>query len=90
MSRWIRFSLVSEEGLPGSRRKTRTWHVVAKESGFVVGRIAWYTPWRKYAFEPIRSAVFEQDCLRDIADFIEQRTREHRNALPLTREEVAP
>lgn len=73
--KWIRF----EEGPPSASGKTRTWSVVQREWGSgAIGEVAWYAPWRKYVFEPRSSIVFEQICLRDIADFIEARTREQR------------
>src|SRR3990167_10059944 len=53
--------------------KTRLWRVVSKKGGDSLGRIEWYGPWRKYAFEPHESTVYEEDCLRDIAAFVEDR-----------------
>lgn len=45
-----------------------------------IGFVRWYGPWRKYIFEPEPRTIFEQDCLRDIADFCEAKTKEHRSA----------
>lgn len=82
MSRWIRF----EEGPRSPSGKTRSWSVVAKHGGVELGAVYWYAPWRKYAFAPSPyETVFEQDCLRDIATFIESRTREHRAGLDAVR-----
>lgn len=74
MRKWIDFKL-SETG-----EKTNKWIVVSKEadSGIHLGIIKWYGPWRKYSFFPNEMTVFEQDCLRDIAYFIELKTKEHR------------
>ena len=65
--------------------KTRLWRVVSKKGGDSLGRIEWYGPWRKYAFEPHESTVYEEDCLRDIAAFVEARTREHRERANATK-----
>lgn len=56
--------------------KTGVWTVLAQRGG-VLGGVKWFTSWRKYSFFPAPDCVFEQDCLREIADFIESRTREH-------------
>jgi hypothetical protein len=42
--------------------------------------VRWFSRWRKYAFYPGRETVFEEDCLREIADFCETRTREYKQA----------
>lgn len=68
--------------------KTLLWHVVPKDSVGGIGLIHWYGPWRKYCFSPHAKTVYEQQCLRDIADFCEQKTREHK-ATP-TRAELPP
>lgn len=52
--------------------------VVAKDGGDPLGEVKWFGRWRKYAFFPERDCVFEQDCLRVIAEFCERHTRELR------------
>ena len=59
------------------KMKTKVWLVEALRDGAVLGQVKWFGRWRKYAFYPI-DAIFEQVCLREIADFIEAVTREHR------------
>ncbi len=36
-----------------------------------IGLLAWYKPWKQYAFSSHERAVFNKSCLRDIIDFIE-------------------
>lgn len=60
--------------------KTSTWDVVSKSSGDVLGRIAWFGRWRRYSFWPAEGTIFDEVCLRKIADFCEGRTKEHRQA----------
>lgn len=72
---WIRF----EEVAP--KKKTRVWLVMPKtcDTGLIpIGAVAWYGPWRKYAFYPAPQTLFEQVCLREIATFCEEATREHK------------
>lgn len=60
-------------------KKTSVWLVKPKD-GSPIGMVRWYGPWRKYCFYPGDATVYEQDCLRDIADFCERKTKEHKNA----------
>ncbi len=73
---WLTFDDAGES----SSGKTKLWHVCSKEQGSVLGTIAWYGPWRKYAFSVIycSNVVFEEDCLREIAQFCENKTFIHK------------
>jgi hypothetical protein len=77
MSSWITFE---HQGDSVSGR-TRLYVVRAK-GGEGLGEVRWFGRWSQYAFFPFGGTVFEQDCLRDIATFCEQRTKEHRQAVP--------
>lgn len=57
-------------------RKTARWVVYAKGGG-QLGSVSWYPRWRCYAFFP-QGGVFERGCLREIADFCEKETQQHR------------
>jgi hypothetical protein len=72
--KWIRFT----KGAPRYGMKTFTFFVLSAENDSLLGTVRWYSHWRRYAFFPDPKTVFEQDCLRDIADFCAERTREHR------------
>jgi hypothetical protein len=71
---WIQFDLQGHS----KSGKTYVWSVVPTDGGSRIGEIFWYPAWRKYCFFPYRDTVFEQTCLRDIADFCEQATKEHK------------
>lgn len=70
------------------RPKTRTWEVWSKaheaggkpgETGAsALGTVKWYGAWRCYAFFPAPNTLFEKNCLRDLAQFCEARTVEHK------------
>ena len=75
-SKWIRFV---EAGTSPSGM-TRRWTVIpTAQPDLALGLVSWYAPWRCYAFSPAPglATVYERRCLRDIADFCEERTREH-------------
>ena len=57
---------------------THKFLVANRTSGVVIGVVKWYNQWRKYCFFPV-DAIFEQNCLRDIADFVELMTVEHKH-----------
>jgi hypothetical protein len=63
-----------------SKPKTRTWWVVTKDDDIHLGWIGWFARWRKYGFYPKSETVYEQICLREIADFCERETAEHKKA----------
>jgi hypothetical protein len=72
--KWITFTPAPTE----KERRTLRWRVRSIEGfgGQVIGHIEWYARWRCYAFFPAAETVFEKTCLRDLADFCEQATRD--------------
>lgn len=72
-----------EEFQPAKHRKTKCFNVTNKYDGTLLGAIAWFSKWRKYAFFPEPGMVFEEDCLRDLATFIVKTTQEHKKGLPV-------
>lgn len=73
-AKFIRFREVAAFG------KTQRW-IVETLTGVNLGAISWYGAWRQYCFRPNEMTIFERQCLRDIAQFCESRTRAYR-ALP--------
>lgn len=73
--KWIKFV---ERDTPDGL-KTKRWFVFSTVDSGLLGTISWFGRWRKYAFGT-NGGVFEETCLRDIADFCEARTHEHREA----------
>jgi hypothetical protein len=66
---------------PSSTGKTFTWTVEPKDGGSTLGDVKWFSRWRKYSLYPAPRCLFEQTCLREIAEFIEDRTREQRTGI---------
>jgi hypothetical protein len=70
-AKWIEFIEVPASGV------TKRWEIRTR-SGIVIGRVQWSNGWRRYALCPGFPTEWEQDCLRDVADFIERETAEHK------------
>jgi len=71
---WISFKLNDRR----LKAKTDIWEVWSLDEASHIGQVRWYSPWRKYCFFPSSQTVWEQDCLRHIAEFIESETTKHR------------
>jgi len=72
--KWIR---VVEAGNSPSG-KTKIFHVINKESLDLLGVIKWNGGWRKYAFYPNSDTYYEEDCLNNISEFLEELKTERR------------
>lgn len=73
-TKYLSFERVDNPG-----RKTMVWNVISQSSEIVLGRIAWYGPWRQYCFYPSNGTIFNTDCLIAIADRLETCNRWQRN-----------
>jgi hypothetical protein len=74
---YLNFDLIghSQSGL------TKIWRVLNEAEHTALGTISWHGAWRKYDFETMRFGDrFDHHCLREIADFCERVTKEHRAA----------
>ena len=72
MKSWIRFSKLTPN--PATQR----WAVMPVDGSGQIGLVQWYARWRKYCFFPMANTVYEQICLREIADFCERESKLHR------------
>lgn len=69
------------------KTKTKVWTVMSAidspkgDGGAELGEVRWWSHWRKYAFFPNPNTLFEQLCLREIANFCETQTKQHRAVL---------
>lgn len=61
-------------------RKTEVWMVRTLDHT-PIGEVKWWSAWRKYCFMPKANTIFEEVCLRQIADFVQSRTLEHKAGL---------
>ena len=75
---YISFVLAGES----PSHKTEIWRVVSNKSQATLGEIKWYGAWRRYAFFPRNSTIFDVDCMSQISTkigelMIKQRQRLH-------------
>lgn len=63
-TKYMAFKLIEQ------KPKTQVWAVLNNKSGFRLGVIEWYGPWRQYCFFPTADTVFNIGCLFDISNFI--------------------
>jgi hypothetical protein len=58
--------------------KTRIWDVVntIRPHDDCIGIVRWHGAWRKYVYS-CSASYYDPDCLRLIADFCENATKEH-------------
>lgn len=76
---------------PSKTGKTSIWRCMAINGlglRYCLGEIRWAAPWRRYAYFPLPFTVYEKDCLRTIADFVDERTTRHRKRLAKKRREL--
>jgi hypothetical protein len=74
MAKWISFKLNDRR----LKARTDTWEVWNAAEASHLGQVRWFSPWRKYCFFPAGGTVFEEVCLRDLAEFVESQTLQHR------------
>lgn len=58
--------------------KTSKWNCRNRKSQTILGEIKWHSAWRQYCYFPTVQAVYSDDCLKDISDFIKQLKEYHK------------
>jgi len=53
------------------------WNCLNRRGKETLGSVSFYQQWKQYIFEPeeLNCCVFSSDCLRDIAEFLDQLNR---------------
>ena len=71
-------------GKPNPRAVTDVWHVYSGNahtpSPLMLGHVAWFGAWRKYCYYPNGATVYEETCLREIAEFVVTITTQHKTS----------
>jgi hypothetical protein len=72
--------------------KTRRYSVYSLEDNFLLGSIAWHSPWRKYIFSPVTTyqTIYEEVCMTEISEFIRTKTTTQREAAKARRHASGP
>lgn len=67
-----------EQGRPKNpNATTRIFTVQSRQSAVMLGTIKWFPHWRQYVFFPV-NVILDRTCMRELADFCELKTQEHR------------
>ena len=76
MPDWIKFVAIDLH----DKRLTKVWSVLTVDGKHCLGQIGWYRSWRRYSFSPSQSnlVILEWECMRKIADFCEQATKDRK------------
>ena len=61
------------EAVSVPRKAKDIWLCLNNKSDEKLAALEWYAPWRRYCVtDVLDNAVFDADCLRDIAHFLDQ------------------
>lgn len=55
-----------------AKPKTSVYGVFSKSGGYRLAIIKWYPSWRCYSFFPEHDTIWNNGCLKDIIEFIEE------------------
>jgi len=66
-----------DEGPVSDGAITHKFSVISRLTGSTLGYVKWFIHWRQYCFFPL-NAVFDKKFLREVAEFCERKTEEHR------------
>lgn len=66
--------------VPAPDRKTSIWEVCSIQGGLSLGEVKWFAHWRQYTFWPAVGTIYDESCMREIADFVEAETKKHKAA----------
>lgn len=79
------FHLIFESRPPEPRKKTDSWDVLTihPNSETVLGVVRWYSPWRRYTFQPAADTIYDTKCLNKIANFCAEQTLKRKRARAL-------
>jgi hypothetical protein len=64
MAKYIKFEMA------GKQNDKDLFVIQNRKSGAVLGQIVWYPPWNQYVFISDENAIWSQDCLQDVREFI--------------------
>lgn len=77
--RWAQATYVNFEDIGRLKigAKTKLFRVTNRAIGMVIGYIQWKPTWRRYVYCPEPDTIYDPKCMREIADFCEDVSRQH-------------
>ena len=65
---------------PQKNRKTKIIHLISSgDVETLLGVIKWFGAWRQYCFFPKENTLYNNECLKDIKEFLEKLNKEKKN-----------
>ena len=65
--------------LPNDSDNHGVWRILNTRSETPLGVVEWYGPWQRYVLGWVNTlAIFDAQCHRDIADFLDKVNAEHK------------
>ena len=55
--------------------KTEIWDIVSRSRNDTLGEVRWLGGWRQYVFRPDEGTIWNEECLRDVAQFCRLATK---------------
>ena len=71
------FLMYRDDGKVNPTAVTNVFAVISRKDGALLGKVKWFPTWRQYTFHCMNS-ILDPRCLREVADFCEARTAEHK------------
>jgi hypothetical protein len=66
---------------PVDGRKTNQWQVFNAVNGHQLGLVTFSGAWRKFVFQTHPAITYDSGCFRELAEFLDERTKEWRDKL---------
>lgn len=71
-----KYEFVTIENIYAGRKREKfedhlVYRIYNNKSRTQIGLLSWYKPWKQYVFSSQPEHVFDNFCLRDVIDFIE-------------------
>ncbi|MBX8644426.1 MAG: hypothetical protein KIY12_06880 [Thermoplasmata archaeon] len=65
MNGYLKFELIERKS------KTAVYLVRSIHDGSDLGKISWFSHWRRYVFSPLEGTIFDSACLGEVKVFID-------------------
>lgn len=61
-------------------KKTNIYYIYTDEDKeILLGRVKWYSPWRKYCFYPEDNIVWDNKCLTELVEYLNKLNYEYKH-----------
>lgn len=67
------------ESLYVGNRKTPILFIYSNKDESVLGQIKWFSSWRKFCFFPKQDTVWDDKCLKELTDYLNELNYEYKH-----------